>query len=76
VSHSTTPAADAISRLERDVEARTGVDRLRTPFEEPGVEAAGAREIARVQLEVDDRVVGGVAHLLLVWTGAVAERNR
>jgi catechol 2,3-dioxygenase-like lactoylglutathione lyase family enzyme len=49
-------ALDPSAQLERVVRAAARVDRLRAPAEEPRVERGGVREVAGVELEVDDRV--------------------
>jgi hypothetical protein len=48
------------------------VDRLRPTSEELGVEGARARQIAGVELQVDDRVVGGVPHLFAAMLASPA----
>src|SRR5262245_9742455 len=58
-------AAEVAAQLDRVVDAGAGGDPLRLPAEQTAVEAAGARPVARVELEVHDRIGGYGAHALL-----------
>jgi RNA polymerase sigma-70 factor, ECF subfamily len=63
-------APEALAELEREIRAAIGVDSLGAPAEEPRVERARPREIASVQLEVNEWSRGLSRHASVVTWGA------
>ena len=52
------PAADPVAQIERQVGAVARLDSLRSPAAQLRVQLAGAAQVAGVQLEMDDTVLG------------------
>lgn len=69
-------ALDAIAGRERRVVAGARMEDVCTPAEQARVKRARAGEIARAELEVDDRVRDAACHALSLWTSARCETDR
>src|SRR4029453_9296951 len=60
------PSLETVAKVEREVAAGPGLDPFRPPAAEPGGEGAGLRQVAPVELEVDDRVGAKRRHRLVI----------